>query len=146
MADDNEKQGAAMGASAGAAAGAAAGGAADRMREGAQKAQGAFNEQVVEPAKRAGEAMRAGGQKVAENTSQIGVKMIDQAETNTHQAFDAMRRAAQAKDLSEVMRIQGDYLREQSTRSMGQAREIGELIMQFGRDAVSGMRGGGGQG
>ena len=143
MADTNEKQGAEMGANVGAAAGAAA----DTMRDGMQRAQGAFSEQVVEPAKRAGEAMRAGGQKVAENTSQIGVKMIDQAETNTHQAFDAMRRAAQAKDLSEVMRIQGDYLREQSTRSMGQAREIGELIMQFGRDAVSGMRSGsGGQG
>lgn len=139
MADDNEKQGERMGANAGAAAGAAA----DQMRDGMQKAQGAFSEQVVEPAKRAGEAIRAGGQKVAENTSQIGVKMIDQAEANTHQAFDAMRRAAQAKDLSEVMRIQGDYLREQSTRSMTQAREIGELIMQFGRDAVSGMRGGG---
>ncbi|WP_375429172.1 phasin family protein [uncultured Sphingomonas sp.] len=142
MADANEKQGAEMGANAGAAAGAAA----DKMRDGAQKAQGVFAEQVVDPAKRAGEAMRAGGQKVAENTSQIGVKMIDQAQNNTQEAFDAMRRAAQAKDLSEVMRIQGDYLREQSTRSMGQAREIGELIMQFGRDAVSGMRGGtGGQ-
>ncbi|HEX8383860.1 MAG TPA: phasin family protein [Sphingomonas sp.] len=145
MADDdqNTNQGAAMGASAGAAAGTAAGGAADRMREGAQKAQAAFGEQVIEPARRAGEAMRASGQKVAENSSQIGVKMIDQAETNTHQAFDAMRRAAQAKDLSEVMKIQGEYLREQSTRSMTQAREIGELIMQFGRDAVGGMRGGG---
>jgi hypothetical protein len=139
MADDNQTQGAATGA--------AAGGTADRMREGAQKAQQVFGETVMDPARRAGEAMRAGGQKVAENSSQIGVKMIDQAETNTHQAFDAMRRAAQAKDLSEVMRIQGDYLREQSTRSMTQAREIGELIMQFGRDAVGGMRGGsGGQG
>ncbi|WP_375402537.1 phasin family protein [uncultured Sphingomonas sp.] len=138
MAETNEKQGGEIGANAGAAAGAAA----DRMRDGAQKAQGAFSEQVVEPAKRAGEAMRAGGQKVAENTSQIGVKMIDQAQNNTQEAFDAMRRAAQAKDLSDVMRIQGDYLREQSTRSMTQAREIGELIMQFGRDAVSGMRGG----
>ena len=143
MADTNETQGAAMGASAGAAAGAAA----DGMRDGMQRAQGAFSEQVVEPAKRAGEAMRAGGQKVAENTSQISVKMIDQAQSNTQEAFEAMRRAAQAKDLSEVMRIQGEYLREQSTRSMTQAREIGELIMQFGRDAVSGMRSGsGGQG
>lgn len=117
-------------------------GAADAMREGAGKAGQTFTDHVVDPAKRAGEAMRVGGQKVAENSSAIGVKMIDQAETNTHQAFDAMRRAAQAKDLSEVMRIQGDYLREQGTRSITQAREIGELIARFGRDAVSGMRGG----
>jgi hypothetical protein len=40
-----------------------------------------------------------------------------------------------------VMKIQGDFLRDQGTRSMGQAREIGELIMQFGRDAVAPLRG-----
>ena len=69
--------------------------------------------------------------------------MIDQAEQNAHQAFAAMRKAAQATDLSGVMQVQGEYLREQSQRSMAQAREIGELIVQFGRDAVSTMRGGG---
>jgi len=114
---------------------------ADGMREGAEKAQAAFNERVAEPARRAGEAMRASGQKLAEGGSQIGVTMIDQAETNAREAFAAMRQAAQASDLSEVMRIQGDYLREQGSRSMAQAREIGELIARFGRDAVTPMRG-----
>jgi hypothetical protein len=52
-----------------------------------------------------------------------------------------MRAAASAKDLSEVMKIQGDFLRDQGSRSMSQAREIGELIMQFGRDAVAPLRG-----
>lgn len=118
-------------------------GAADRMREAGQKAQSTFQDRVVEPAQRAGEAIRQGGQKIAENNQQIGVKMIDQAEQNTAQAFAAMRQAAQAKDLSDVMRIQGDYLREQSQRSMAQAREIGELIVNFGKDAVGAMRGGG---
>ena len=117
-------------------------GAADRMRDAGAQAQTAFNDRVVEPAKRAGEAMRQGGQKIAENNQQIGVKMIDQAETNAHEAFVAMRKAAQASDLSDVMRIQGEYLREQSQRSMAQAREIGELIVSFGRDAVGTMRGG----
>ena len=119
-------------------------GAADRMREAGQKAQSTFQDRVVEPAQRAGEALRQGGQKIAENNQQIGVRMIDQAEQNTAQAFAAMRQAAQAKDLSDVMRIQGDYLREQSQRSMAQAREIGELIVNFGRDAVGAMRGGAG--
>lgn len=118
-------------------------GAADRMREAGHKAQSAFQDRVVEPAQRAGEAIRQGGQKIAENNQQIGVKMIDQAEQNTAQAFAAMRQAAQARDLSDVMRIQGDYLREQSQRSMAQAREIGELIVNFGKDAVGAMRGGG---
>ena len=74
--------------------------------------------------------------------------MIDQAERNVHEAFAAMRNAAKAKDLSEVMKIQADFLREQSARSMEQARELGELIAQVGREAVTplrdGMKGGSG--
>lgn len=117
--------------------------ATDTFRAGAEQARQTFQDRVVEPAQRAGEAMKASGQKLAEGGSTIGVKMIDQAEQNAREAFAAMREAASAKDLSEVMRIQGDYLREQGNRSMAQAREIGELIAQFGRDAVSPLRGGG---
>lgn len=106
----------------------------DKMRD-------TFNEKVVDPARKAGEAMRDAGSKMAENSSTVGLKMLDQAETNTREAFAAMRAAAGAKDLSEVMKIQGDFLRDQGSRSMGQAREIGELIMQFGRDAVAPVRG-----
>lgn len=106
----------------------------DKMRD-------AFNEKIVDPARKAGEAMRDAGSKMAESGSTVGLKMLDQAETNTREAFSAMRAAAGAKDLSEVMKIQGDFIREQGNRSMGQAREIGELIMQFGRDAVGTMRG-----
>lgn len=119
-------------------------GAGDAMRDAANKARDGFAEHVMDPARRAGEAMRASGQKVADGSSTIGLKIIEQAEQNSHQAFEAMREAAQAKDLSDVMRIQGEYLREQGQRSMNQAREIGELIMQFGRDAVSPLRPGGG--
>ena len=115
---------------------------ADAMRDAANRARDGFAEHVMDPARRAGEAMRASGQKVADGSATIGLKIIEQAEQNSHQAFEAMREAAQAKDLSEVMRIQGDYLREQGQRAMNQAREMGELIMQFGRDAVSPMRSG----
>ncbi len=98
-------------------------------------------DKIAEPAKKASEAMRDAGSKMAESSSTVGLKMLDQAETNTREAFQAMRAAASAKDLSEVMKIQGDFIREQGSRSMGQAREIGELIMQFGRDAVGTVRG-----
>ena len=119
---------------------------ADAVRDSAQRAQGEFKERVVDPAMRAGEAMRASTQTMAEGGSTIGMTMIDQAEQNAREAFAAMRDAAQAKDVSQVMKIQGDYLREQSARSMAQAKEIGELIMRFGRDAVAPMRGGSGPG
>ncbi|GAA0677287.1 hypothetical protein FHT00_002508 [Sphingomonas insulae] len=124
-------------------AGPMGGAAGEAMRDAADKVRAGFTDHVMDPARRAGEAMRASGQKVADGSATIGLKIIEQAERNSHQAFEAMREAAQAKDLSEVMRIQGEYLREQGQRSMNQAREIGELIMQFGRDAVSPLRPGG---
>ena len=121
----------------------AAKGAADTMRENAEKARDAFSEKVVDPARRAGEAMKESGGKIAEGGATIGKAMIDQAEQNAREAFAAMREAASAKDLTQVMKIQGDYLREQSQRSMTQAREIGEMIMRFGKDAVAPLRGDG---
>ena len=121
----------------------AAKGVTDTMRDHAEKARDAFSEKVVDPARRAGEAMKESGGKIAEGGATIGKAMFDQAEQNAREAFAAMREAASASDLTQVMKIQGDYLREQSQRSMSQAREIGELIMKFGKDAVAPLQGGG---
>lgn len=110
---------------------------ADPLREGMEKAREAFTERVVEPAKRAGEAVRAAGQKWAEGNAAVNLKMIDQAELNVQAAFSAMRKAASAKDLSEVMRIQADFLQEQAARSAEQSREVGEMIARVGREAVA---------
>lgn len=88
-----------------------------------------------------GERMRAAGSAMADQGSQLGLRILSQAEANTQEAFRAMRAAAQANDLSEVMRIQSDYLREQGNRSLAQAREVGELIAEFGRNAVGQMGG-----
>jgi hypothetical protein len=107
---------------AGGAAGNAAQGAADRMQA-------------------AGERMKAAADTVTDAGSRLGLKMLDQAESNTNEAFKAMRAAAEARDVTEVMRIQADYLREQSSRSVGQAREIGELIAEFGRNAMGQVTG-----
>lgn len=102
----------------------------------ADKVKDSIDEHVIEPAKKAGEAMRASGAKIAQGGASVSTKLIDQAEANAKEAFAAMRAAAKAKDMAEVMRIQGEYIREQGARAMAQAREIGELITQFGRDAV----------
>lgn len=97
--------------------------------------------EMTDRVKAAGEKMRASGQKIAESGTQLGMKMLDQAEQNTREAFEAMRAAAKARDLSEVMHVQGEYLREQGSRSMAQAREIGEMIANFGRDTLGKMTG-----
>lgn len=111
------------------------------MKQTADKVKDSINERIVDPAKKAGEAIRESGSKIAEGGATVGMKMIDQAEENARQAFAAMRAAAQAKDLTEVMKVQGDYIREQGSRSMNQAREIGELIVQFGKNAVAPLSG-----
>jgi len=107
----------------------------------ADKVKDAINEKVVEPARKAGEAMRESGAKAAKNGATISTRLIDQAEVNAKEAFAAMRAAAGAKDLTEVMKIQGDYLRDQGARAMHQAREISELIVQFGKEAVAPLKG-----
>ena len=109
--------------------------------KGADKIRDTINERIVDPAKKAGEAMRKSGAKVAEGGATISTKLIDQAEQNAREAFAALRAAAGATDLSEVMKVQGDYLREQGSRSMTQAKEIGELIVKIGQDSVAPLRG-----
>lgn len=91
--------------------------------------------------KAAGDAVREGATKVAENSAAVSMKVIDHAEENTRQAFAALRAAAKAGGVTELMQVQAEYVREQGTRSMSQVREIGEMIAQFGRNA---MPGGGG--
>lgn len=89
--------------------------------------------------KAAAETLKQSTEKMAASGSELGMRLLDQAETNTREAFAAMRAAAAAKDVSDVMRIQGDYLREQGNRSMAQAREIGEMITNFGRETIGQM-------
>ncbi|WP_246848407.1 phasin family protein [Sphingomonas beigongshangi] len=113
---------------------------ADRWREAGDRARDSFGEHVVDPARRAGEAMRASGRHAAEGSQAIGLKMLKSAERNTREAFAAMREAAQARDLAEVMRIQGQFLRGQGERAFDQAREIGELIVRIGRESVAAPR------
>lgn len=95
-----------------------------------------FSDRMTGQLKSAGEAMKNAGAKAAENSQAINLKVLDQAEQNAREAFAAMRAAAGAKSLQEVMEIQGNFIREQSSRGMDQVREIGELIARFGREAV----------
>lgn len=95
-----------------------------------------FSDRMTGQLKNAGEAMKNAGAKAAENSQAINLKVLDQAEQNAREAFAAMRAAAGAKSLQEVMEVQANFIREQSSRGMDQVREIGELIARFGRDAV----------
>lgn len=98
---------------------------------------------MLEPEKlmAAGEAVKEGATKAAENSAALSIKVIDHAEENTRQAFAALRAAANANGVSDLMNVQSEYVREQGARSMNQVREIGEMIAQFGRAAMSDLSG-----
>jgi hypothetical protein len=103
--------------------------------------KGNIADRIIEPIKNAGEQLREAGSKVMENSSTVNLKVLDHAEKNAIEAFNAMRAAAQATSISQVMEIQGNFIREQATRSMEQAREVGDLIAKFGRAAIEPMTG-----
>lgn len=91
---------------------------------------------VADHAAGVGEGLKKSSDKLARQGSSVGLKVIEQAEANTRDAFAAMRAAAAATNPAEVAKIQGDYLRDQAARSLAHAREIGDLILRFGKDAV----------
>ena len=91
--------------------------------------------------KAAGDAIKDGTAKAAENSAALGMKVIDHAEENTREAFAALRAAAQANGLPELMKVQSEYVRDQGTRSMAQVKEIGDMIASFGREAMAGLTG-----
>jgi len=91
-------------------------------------------------AKKAGKAMKEIAEKAVVNASSLNAKVIDHAEENTRAAFAAMRTAASVKSVQELAKVQTEFVKEQGARSMTQVREIGDLIAQFGRDAMAAMR------
>jgi hypothetical protein len=109
--------------------------AAKRAKDATDRAAGAAKA-AADRVEAAGDKVRKSGEKIAKQGSAVSLKVIEHAETNTREAFAAMRAAAAAGNPAEVAKIQGDYLRQQGARSLAHAREIGDLILQFGRDAV----------
>lgn len=87
--------------------------------------------------KNAGDQMKNAGQRMAEQNRQLNMRLIEQAEENAREVFNALREAAQAKSLKDVTEVQTRFLREQGKRGMDQLREIGDLIARFGREAVA---------
>jgi hypothetical protein len=117
--------------------------AAPKAKPTAPKAKPAAKaaEKMAEPIRKAGKMLRDGAERATKNSAAISAKVIDQAEANAQQAFAAMRAAADAKSLSDILKIQSGFVKSQSARSAAHVKEVGEMIARFGRDAVEQMRG-----
>ena len=97
-------------------------------------------EGATDAVKRAGEGIRDAASNAAQNAASLNAKVIDHAEENVREAFRALRAAAGSTSIQDVVKAQTDYVKEQGARSMTQAREIGEMIAQFGRSAMEAWR------
>ena len=51
-------------------------------------------DRIIEPVKKAGEQVRAAGEKMMENSASVNRKVLDHAEKNAMEAFAAMRAAS----------------------------------------------------
>ena len=97
------------------------------------KINGAF-ETVAEPLKRVGETVKEMRDRSLERGREFNVRVIEYAEKNTTEAFEAARAVAQAKSVTEFFEIQNNFFRDQLTRNANQVRELGELVMTANRE------------
>lgn len=98
------------------------------------------SEKAADAAKKAGKSMKDMAEKAAGNAAALNNKVIDHAEANTRAAFAAMRSAANVKSLQELAKVQTEFVKDQGARSMTQVKEVGDMIAQFGRDAMASFR------
>ncbi|CAM3029378.1 Phasin domain-containing protein [Sphingomonas antarctica] len=97
-------------------------------------------ENATDAVKRAGESVKDAASHAAQNAASLNAKVIDHAEENVREAFRALRAAAGSTSVQDVVKAQTDYVKDQGARSMTQAKEIGEMIAQFGRTAMEAWR------
>jgi phasin len=88
----------------------------------AQQAVSAFEGQA--------ESARKGARTVAE-------KAMSFAEQNVAKSFELAQQLVRAKDVQEVLKLQGDFIRTQMQLLSEQARELGESAGQAAKDAAS---------
>lgn len=98
-------------------------------------------EKLTKAAKKAGERVRDSAERATRNATSLSKTVIDHAEDNAKQAFAAMRAAADAGSVADVAKIQAQFVKEQSARSLVQVKQLGDMIAGFGRSAIEQLRG-----
>ncbi|CAN5177387.1 hypothetical protein BH09PSE3_BH09PSE3_22420 [soil metagenome] len=96
-----------------------------------------LTDRAAEAVKKAGESLKDAASKASDNAAALNTKVIDQVEENTRAAFSALRSAASVKSVQELAKIQGDFVKDAAVRAQSQIKEVGELIGQFGKDALA---------
>jgi len=106
----------------------------------ATKAKKRVEAAVHDAVENAGKKIRETAEHAMHNVSALNARVIDHAEENAKEAFAALRKITTSKDVKDIVRIQADFVKEQSARSVAQVKEVGEMIASFGRMAVESVR------
>ncbi len=90
------------------------------------------NDPVVDSAeqamKQASDAFKEATERATHYNEAVTVRLIDFAESNLADSCEALRSAARARNISELVSINANFLRHQISRSLDQFRELSELV------------------
>ncbi|MDB5700341.1 MAG: phasin family protein [Sphingomonadales bacterium] len=96
-----------------------------------------FTNKATEAVTQASKSLQDAASKAGENASALNAKVIEHVETNTRAAFDALRTAADVKSVQELAQVQSEFVKAAAERSQAQIKEVGEMIVKFGKDAMA---------
>jgi phasin len=100
-----------------------------------EQARKAFEKFVASAHQTAG-SMEERGATVRAGAKDVGAKAIAYAERNVQASLDYAQELLHAKDLTEVMRLHGEYVQAQMRSLAEQASELGQIVSKAAMDAA----------
>jgi phasin len=99
---------------------------AERSVEQAKKAFDGF----MTAAKKATDDVNDTAEQARKGTLDMSVKAMTYAEGNVAAAFELAQKMVRARDVSEMMSLQANYLKSQMEAFQGQMKEVGEQVQK----------------
>jgi phasin len=99
------------------------------------QARKAFEKFVATAQETAG-SLEERGATVRTGAKDIGAKAMSYAEKNVQASLDYAQALLRARDLTEVMRLHGDYVQAQMRTLAEQASEMGQIVSRAAMDAA----------
>jgi phasin len=93
-------------------------------------------EKFLATAQQTAGSMEERGASVRAGAKDIGAKAISYAEKNVQASLDYAQALLHARDLTEVMRLHGDYVQAQMRSLAEQASELGQIVSRAAMDAA----------
>lgn len=102
---------------------------------GVQQVRKAF-ESFLNAAQSTAQAIEGQGSAARAGAREIGTKAISYAEKNMTASLDYAQKLAQAKDISDIMRLHSEYVQSQMRALAEQASEMGHAVTRAAMDAT----------